>query len=157
VKGESVANIPQMVLDEIRTKTIDQFAKYIDNAKSKKLLGSDTVIYDLLTELRKLRNRIHIQNTKAHFETDEIEAFNATRQSNAKNALETLLRCMEKNYSRTTDKKFVEDFILPWWPLYVQNNRCLLWVPPDLAPVLSSTAPDRDRADISGISSLTRP
>ncbi len=111
---EGVANIPPIVLDEIRTKTIDEFAKYIDNAKSKSLLGGSTGIYDSLTELRKLRNRIHIQNAKSHFEPDEIDAFNASRQADAESTLETLLKYMEKNYPRTADKKCVEDFVLPW-------------------------------------------
>jgi hypothetical protein len=111
---EGVVNIPQAVLDEIRTKTIDEFAKYIDNAKSKSLLGPNPSIYDALTELRKLRNRIHIQNTRSHFEPDEIDAYNATRQSAAEDTLETLLKYMEHAYPRTADKKCVADFVLPW-------------------------------------------
>ena len=112
--SEGVANVSDAVLEEIRTKTIDEFAKYIDNAKSNSLLGSDNAIYDALTELRKLRNRIHIQNTRAHFEPDDLKAFNAARQADAEKTLENLLKRMQQYYSRTAALKCVDDFVLPW-------------------------------------------
>lgn len=110
---EGVANIPDEILDEIRNKTIDEFAKYIDNARSKSLLGTDTALYDALHELRKLRNRVHIQNTKSHFEDDESEAFNAARQLCAEQTLEKVMQFMENKYPRKM-QKHVEDFVLPW-------------------------------------------
>ena len=110
---EGVANIPANVLNDIQNKTIDKFAKYIDNAKSNSLPGNDSELYDSLTELRKLRNRIHIQNPKQHFEADEIDAFSKARQSNAELALETLLKKMEQDYGRNM-QQHVEDFALPW-------------------------------------------
>ena len=110
---EGVANIPDAVLDDIRNKTIDEFAKYIDNAKSNSLLGSDDAIYDALTNLRKLRNRVHIQNTRRHFEADESDAFSEDRQANAEWALETLLQKMHTDYGRNM-QQHVEDFVLPW-------------------------------------------
>ena len=111
---EGVPNIPDHVLEEIRAKTIDEFAKYIANAKSKSLLRSDSRLYDDLDELRKLRNRIHIQNTKGHFEPDDPAAFNADRQIAAERALETLMKIMERDYARVGIEGFVDDFVLPW-------------------------------------------
>jgi hypothetical protein len=112
--NEGVPNIPNDVLEEIRTKTIDEFSKYIANAKSKSLLGTDPALYDALDELRKLRNRIHIQNTKNHFEPDDRVAFNSVRQTAAERTLEILMKTMERDYTRVGIAGFVDDFILPW-------------------------------------------
>ena len=117
IKGytrEGVQNIPEDVLEEIRTKTIDEFAKYIANARSKDLLGTDPGLYENLDELRKLRNRIHIQNTKNHFELDDGKAFNYGRQITAERTLEVLMKTMAWNYARLDIQQFVEDFTLPW-------------------------------------------
>ena len=112
--NEGVPNIPNKVLDEIRTKTIDEFAKYIHNARSKSLLGADADLYDNLHELRKLRNRIHIQNTKNHFEPDDGAAFSSARQTIAEKTLERLMKIMERDYTRVGVGGFVGEFILPW-------------------------------------------
>ncbi len=114
--SEGVPNIPKHILEDIRTKTIDEFAKYIDNARSKNLLGVDPQIYDDLHELRKLRNRVHIQNTKNHFEPDDRKAFNSTRQTTAEKTLEKLMKILEKEYARTASavKGHVRPFRLPW-------------------------------------------
>ena len=111
---EGVPNIPDEVLEEIRTKDIDEFSKYISNAQSKRLLGANPEIYSQLDDLRKLRNRIHIQNTKNQFEPDDQVAFNSDRQVVAEQALEDLMKIMERDYTRVGIERFVEDFILPW-------------------------------------------
>ena len=111
---EGVPTIPDAVLEEIRNKTIDEFAKYISNARSKKLLGDAPKIYDKLDELRKLRNRIHIQNTKQHFDPDEPKTYNRRRQEMAEETLEELISYMVDNYSRSKGRQSVADFDLPW-------------------------------------------
>ena len=111
---EGVPNIPEAVLEEIRTKTLDQFAKYIDNSKSKNLLVGCPDIYDNLHTLRMLRNRIHIQNSKNHFEPDDEAAFTSDRQNTAEITLECLMKIMERDYTRSGVGSFVDDFVLPW-------------------------------------------
>ena len=111
---EGVQNIPEELLEEIRTKILDEFAKYIDNAKSKKLLGTDAVFYSNLHDLRKLRNRIHIQNSKNHFEPDDSVAFSRARQITAERTLESLMKIMERDYARVNVGDHVAEFILPW-------------------------------------------
>lgn len=111
---EGVPNIPQAILEEIRTKTFDEFAKYISNARSNSLLGTTSDLYDALDELRKLRNRVHIQNAKGHFEPDEPHAFNEKRQREAETTLEQLIAYMCKNHLRTASRQCVADFELPW-------------------------------------------
>ncbi len=111
---EGVPNIPDNVLDEIRDKTIDEFAKYISNARSKQLLGDDPQIYDDLDDLRKLRNRIHIQNTKNHFEPDEYKAYTDARQVMAERTLETLISFMVAKHLRKSSLHCVAELELPW-------------------------------------------
>lgn len=111
---EGVPSIPEEVLEEIRTKTLDQFNNYIDNARSKSLLGPDADIYENLHELRKLRNRIHIQNTDNHFEPDDGIAFSKARQTAAEKTLEHLMKLMERDHTRVGVDDFVGGFILSW-------------------------------------------
>ncbi len=112
--NEGVPNIPPEVLEEIRTKTIDEFAKYISNARSKSLLGVESQLYDSLDELRKLRNRVHIQKAKGYFEPDESNAFNRTRQIETETTLERLIAYMSANHLRSSYRQCVAEFVLPW-------------------------------------------
>lgn len=111
---EGVPSIPQDILDVIRTKTIDEFANYISNARSNSLLGTSPAIYASLDELRKLRNRVHIQNAKGHFEPDESDAFNEKRQRDAEMTLEQLVCYMAKHHQRSKSRRHVADLELPW-------------------------------------------
>lgn len=62
---EGVRNIAEQVLNDVRSKTIDQLETYIAAARKHDLLGATgTDLYIKLDELRKVRNRVHIQNVK---------------------------------------------------------------------------------------------
>ena len=71
-----------------------------------------SALYKELDDLRKLRNRIHIQNTKNDFERDEYRAFSDERKLLAEKVLEEILRTMAAKYSR--EHNYVSDFELPW-------------------------------------------
>ncbi len=106
-------SISQDVLDAIRSKKIDEFEKYIASAKKNDFFDlKDTVFYDKLDELRKLRNRFHIQNTKKHFEKDDVQAFNEARMILSEQALEEVIRTLARKYARP--HSFVANFNLPW-------------------------------------------
>lgn len=110
-------NIPLSVTQHIRFKKIDDLKKYIESAKKQDLFDEvDKQFYAHLDELRRLRNRIHIQNEKRDFESDEFNAFNQQRKALAERVLEKTLRTMERKFAR--DKDHVADFILPWEPHY---------------------------------------
>jgi hypothetical protein len=110
---EGVTNIATSTLDVIRLKKIDDFEKYIASAKKHDLFDStDTDFYEQLDDLRRLRNRIHIQNTKNDFEPDEHNAFNIERKLMAERVAEKTLRMMAKKFSRDYD--YVAEFVLPW-------------------------------------------
>ena len=59
---EGVPNIPAEVLKKIRDTEIERFNNIIQSMKTHKLLdGLGATVYDDLHQLRKLRNRVHIQ------------------------------------------------------------------------------------------------
>jgi hypothetical protein len=121
---EGVKNIPLSVTQHIRLSRIDDLEKYIASAKKQNLFDEvDKQFYAHLDDLRRLRNRIHIQNVKKDFEPDEFNAFNQQRKILAERALEKTLRTMERKFAR--DKDHVAPFILPWeahYPLAVLAN-----------------------------------
>ena len=115
--SEGVFGITDTVLTYVRGKRLDKFEQYIASAKKHRLLGPATdSIYDELEELRKLRNRIHIQNQR-HFEADESAAFSQSRQVAAERVLEKLLRDLSAKHPRPPSVQgHVPDFRLPWEP-----------------------------------------
>ena len=115
---EGVSNVDKAVCDHVRAKKIDEFGKYIDSVKKHGFFGStEEGLYDALHTLRKLRNRIHIQNDKNNFERDEYEVYTLGRQEEAEQAVEKVFRLMEEKYSRSGYPiGYVDDFVLPWSP-----------------------------------------
>lgn len=113
---EGVKNIAQEMMVYVRSKKIDEFAKYIASAKKHDLFeASDTSFYEALDSLRKLRNRIHIQNPKNHFEPDDRNAFTLKRQITSEKVLEKVMKTMATKYSRDRDRYgCVADFKIPW-------------------------------------------
>lgn len=112
--SEGVANLSATVVAYIQGKKIDELERYIASAKKHDFFDQkDTDFYDVLDELRKLRNRMHIQNTKRHFEPDDEVAFNDARLKLSERALELVMRTMAKKYPRPLHN-FVRDFELPW-------------------------------------------
>jgi hypothetical protein len=113
---EGVENIIASSIAYIRTqKHIDDFGKYIASAKKNGLIEpSNDKLYDDLDELRKLRNRIHIQNTKNYPPRNERDAFTEDKKLLAEKAVEKTLRVMAVKYARTLD--YVDKFNLPWEP-----------------------------------------
>ncbi|NLT77546.1 MAG: hypothetical protein GXX98_13575 [Planctomycetes bacterium] len=113
---EGVKNVALDVMDHIRSKKIDEFGKYIASARKHDFFDAgDTSFYEALDRLRKLRNRIHIQNDKRHFEPDEHNAFTLSRQELAERVLEKVMKTMLAKYSRDRERyACVADFQLPW-------------------------------------------
>lgn len=113
---EGVGNVAESVLDYVRGTHIDEFSKYIASAKKHNLLkDAGPRIYDSLEDLRKLRNRVHIQNKKGHFEPDDGHAFTMSRQIEAEKTLERVLKLMAERHARPASAQgYVADFQLPW-------------------------------------------
>lgn len=112
--SEGVANLQATVIQYIRGKKIDELERYIASAKKHDLFDqSESGFYDGLDDLRKIRNRLHIQNTRKHFEPDDVTAFSEARLTLSEQALEHVMRTMARKYSRP-QHNFVKDFVLPW-------------------------------------------
>ena len=112
---EGVRNIADSVADYVRGKKLDELEKYIVNARKHDFFGIGTSnFYESLDELRRLRNRIHIQNTKNDFEPDEFSAFSEVRKKRAEKVCEKTLKTMAMKYARGAEYKYVSDFKLPW-------------------------------------------
>ena len=71
---EGVGKLHTKTLEAIRKSKFDNMSKYIDCVEKYKLLRFKK-IYTNLDDLRKLRNRVHIQNTKKDFEVNEDEVW----------------------------------------------------------------------------------
>ncbi len=109
---EGVANVTAALLAEWRGMTIDKLELYVTQAKKHNLFGEPDAFYEELHDLRKLRNRVHIQNEKHHFEPDDRIAFDESRMIQSEKAVEKVLRRMEQNHARNLDH--VQEFELPW-------------------------------------------
>ena len=113
---EGIRNLGASIINNIRSKKIDEFETYIASAKKCELFGEkDSKIYIDLDELRKLRNRIHIQNKKKYFADDEDIVFTKERKIMAEEILEKIMKEMLGKYSRPNSVTgYVEDFVIPW-------------------------------------------
>ena len=114
--NEGIKNIAAETLKKIRNKKIDQLEAYVSSAKKYNLLDAiGTGLYQHLDSLRKLRNRIHIQNTKNYHPRDENRAFTMAQQRIAEEVLERMLKLSSEKYQRPDHAQgFVDDFELPW-------------------------------------------
>ncbi len=111
---EGVRNIATDIINEIRGKEINAFQKYLDNSRKHNIFSApDERFYDLLERVKKLRDRIHIQNTKQYEPLDEYEAFTEDEKRITEMACEAVLKTMFHRYKRG-DIDYVKDFILPW-------------------------------------------
>jgi hypothetical protein len=96
---EGVANLADSVIEYVRGKQFsDELEKYIASARKHDFFGvGKTNFYEALDELRRLRNRIHIQNRKGHLEPDDFNAFTESRKTKAEKVLEITIKTMAQN------------------------------------------------------------
>ena len=88
------ASLTDSIMSYVRGKKLsDELGKYIVSARKHDLFGArKTNVYDVLDELRRLRNRIHIQNSKGDFEADEFNAFTERRKTQAEKELQRTIK-----------------------------------------------------------------
>lgn len=119
---EGVQNIPPSVLKYIRSKSVDKFEQLIVSSRKHKIfdaLGEE--FYGDLDMLRKLRNRVHIQNEKNDFESDDFRAFSSERLIVSEKALERVCRFMLLRHPRSERHRGVKEFKFPWPPHFPEN------------------------------------
>jgi len=113
--SEGIQNIAITALEYIRGKKIDRFEMYINSARKHDLFDADFDYYENLDFLRKLRNRIHIQDTKRILEENERDVFTKDRKKMAEEVIEKIVKIMSVKYPRPSEfADFVDDFVFPW-------------------------------------------
>jgi len=114
-RREGIATLAEEALHYIRGKTLEEFEKCIMSARRHDLFETHSdAFYDQLDELRKLRNRVHIQNSKRDFEPDEAVAFSADRMALAEIALERVTKFLSARHPRPGHTHHVQSFVFPW-------------------------------------------
>lgn len=113
--GERVSTLPKATLQALKGKQYSTLTNLVSGARAHDLLQADAQLYEQIDELRKLRNRVHIQNDKNHFERDESKAFSAARQHRAERVLEYIGKFLAANHPRSASLRgYVGDFQCHW-------------------------------------------
>ncbi len=125
---EGVANLASDVVSYMQGKTIDNLSKYIASAKLHNLFQTtDGRFYENLDELRKLRNKIHIQNWD-ELERDEHSAFTDSRKLLAEKALEFICKFLSHHHPRSPSlAENVGSFEFPWPEHFRTNADTMQW------------------------------
>lgn len=112
---EGVHSLAQDTIDYIRGKQIDEFEKYIAQAEKHDFFNmAQTQFYKKLDTLRKIRNRIHIQNNKGYTPKDENQVFTDTVKTLSEKLLEKTMKTMSERHYRSGVGNYVGEFVLPW-------------------------------------------
>lgn len=116
-RQEAIPNLDPTAVDDTRSKTLDQLEPLIAHVKKNNLLrvSSGDSIYDDLDFLRKVRNRIHIQNYQQQLDRDEYKIWIDDNIKMAGRVLERICEVLCHVYPRP-DREFVSiiDFPKPW-------------------------------------------
>jgi hypothetical protein len=113
---EGVVNLGKSILQYVQGKKIDQLETYIASARKHDLFDMpNSDFYEDLNLLRRLRNRVHIQNIERDLEEDEGSVFTEARKIISEKTLEKVMKTMSSKYPRPASvADFVNDFELPW-------------------------------------------
>jgi len=102
--ADKIPNLEQCIIDSIKTKEIDQFETIIAQVKKQNLLraspSSSSSVYSDLDLLRKIRNRIHIQNAQQDLNKDEYNVFTQGNLELAEKMLERVCEVLCNVYPR---------------------------------------------------------
>jgi hypothetical protein len=107
-----------------RARKADDFGKYIAVAETHNFFAAKPSFYEKLRVVRKLRNRVHIQNRWQDFESDESRVFTADRLKLAEYVLEAVAKRASLRLPRRAvlgRTKYVPDLEFPWNPHLPDN------------------------------------
>ena len=112
--NDQVPNISQADIAKFRTRKYDKLEHYIAASKKFNLFSKPASFYDLLDELRKARNRVHIQNSKNQLAADEYNVFTDALLVKAQHAFEIVLATMIVKFPRGSRTVAPRSVPLPW-------------------------------------------
>jgi len=121
---EGVRTISKDLQKQIKEKIIDDQGKFIASARKNDLfkVTKNPSLYDKMDELRKLRNRVHIQNLKNDFERNDSEAFTKARVIVAEKILEKMVKTLATHYGRAKHRRHGGDLSFPWDEHFKPNS-----------------------------------
>ncbi len=113
---EGISGLGTDIVNYVRGKKIDELEAYISSAKKHDFFSEvNSNFYDKLDELRKIRNRIHIQNTKRYKPLNEYSVFTEAAKISAEKCLEKVVKTISTNHPRPENLQgFVGELNFPW-------------------------------------------
>ena len=115
--ADKIPNLEQCIIDSIKMKDIDQFETIIAQVKKQNLLRANpsSNVYANLDLLRKIRNRVHIQNIKQDLDKDECDVFTQSNLELAEKMLERVCEVLCNVYPRWKKQPLLmSDFPRVW-------------------------------------------
>ena len=106
---EWVNGLSEEKFEKVRDKKYEDFNNYITWSKKHDLFNSDDLFYEELHYLRKIRNNIHIK-----WLNDECDIYTESWKKQAEKYCKNIMEYLSENHIRDRDKKYVDNFILPW-------------------------------------------
>lgn len=113
---DTVPNISQADIEKFRTRKYDKLEHYIAASKKFNLFNRTVDFYDLMDELRKARNRVHIQNSTNQLASDEYNVFTDALLTKTQRAFEVVLGTMIMRFPRHGRTIAPRSVPLPWRP-----------------------------------------
>ena len=116
-RSEKIPNMHFEFIQSTREKQLDKFEPLIAHIKKFDLLKEENNerLYENLDLLRKIRNRVHIQNSNSLIDNDEQPIWNQKRLNLAETVFERILGFLSTDYPRPgRDKISLKDIALPW-------------------------------------------
>jgi hypothetical protein len=111
---DPIPNMPQADIAAFRTRKYDKLEHYIAASRRFHLFGTDNSFYDSLNELRKARNRVHIQNSSNQLASDEFNVFTNELLLKAQQAFRVVLSNMIVKFTRNGRTVPAGSVPLPW-------------------------------------------
>lgn len=111
---ERIPNLNDKKIYDTKTKEIgDKFGKLISHAKKHNYLQDET-IYDKLDKLRKIRNRVHIQDMNGELNRDEEYIWTDANVKMAGKTLKLICKIFCEEHPRIANPKNMDDFPELW-------------------------------------------
>jgi len=117
IKGhvsDTVPNISQADIGKFRTRKYDKLEHYIAASNKFNLFDQPKNFYGLMDELRKARNRVHIQNSRNQLAADEYNVFTDALLIKTQHIFEIVLVTMIMKFPRNGRTITPHSIPLPW-------------------------------------------
>jgi len=113
-RKEIIPGLDRKSINDTRNKVTDELSPIISHIQKHNYLQIKTgdTLYEDLDNLRKIRNRIHIQNRSAHNPIDEYQVWSDANLNLAGKTLERIYKVLCLSYPRP-NKEFISFSVFP--------------------------------------------